>query len=1363
MANLDLDALFESHGDWPNVLADLELTCEAAEDPVEKARALTRMGQVHAFHLGAPAQAAELLESALEADESNLEAWAALADAYEAAEDWESLSAVLLDTVPLVSEAAEKGALLRRAAAAYADGLKQPEGAKLLLDKALDEAPFEQETWAAIAEFGAAQGTHRAVADQLNAHAALVAEARGEAASLPLILAVAKAHEADGNLDMADIFLTRAGLVDPQDEGVLAAQLRVQEASEDWASSEETLAKLADLALEAAAEAALQRRLGRLRVEHLGNVEGAITAFERAFALESAPDDGETLAALYEATGRSAELVTMLRGRVAAAEPAEQAGIWLQIAALQRGGLAEPAEAISSYRSALAAQPGDAQALLGLAELLQAAEDWSGLAEHFETWAETLEAPSERAAVLMQRATVLEASLSDALGALAAVEQARALDPATDGCLPALARLLDTVGRGAETPAVHMHMAELAGDRAAWRTHVMDAAAAFRTSGDAQGAMGAYQSVLDAEPADAEALRALQTLQAQAGDVAGAVASLRQRVTLADGDDARVALLLEAAALEAQADPASPVATLTEALELAPEHAGARSLMAQALEAGAQWPALAEHLEGSAALERDLKRRAALRARAGGVRAEHLNDSAGARSAWEAAIADDPGCVDAARPLAAALVDEAAWVRARPLLETLVANGGALSAAERAHDLARLAQALEGIGLPSEAVPRYEQALDLAPDDVASGVALAGLYAGTGRFLDADRIYRPLTLEQAEAIEESKRVLLFLNAGQTAAALAEADRAADLYGRALALSPQHTQTLKAIAALEGGSDTTRKTGAQQALLAVTEDPDERFKLQLEIADGFVEANDTDRAIAAVRGALRVRPESKAALHKLLSICTAAERWEPAADVLVTLAEKEEDPARRSKLLFTVGAVYRDQLVDFERAQNVFDNLLDREPLRMDAIEAIEALHRDRGAWKTLEKAYRRQLERVVDIEGAEDMQFALATAIARLYRDKLNRPDDAIAALKLAARLRPDDVDSLVAIAEIYPSSGKTDADIIVQHRAIVAVDPQRQQSHQVLFDALRRERRYDEAWTTAALLTVLGSRDSAATTFYTEHRPRTTALARIGLGHADWRAIQHPELSAELTGFLGTIAAVLRRVYSQELKAWGVHPRKDRVDLTTPAPVTNLFHYASQFLSVPMPDVYAFAGASGLVNANTEPRAILVGSELLSGSADRRKVFHVSRAMCLIRNDFYLASALQVPTLTALVQACIALFTGGPPKDWDSETLRAWMAAIGDESDEVLATLGEAVRTVVASGAPLDLKRWCRAVEFTAGRVGLLTCGDLQRAAQAASEVTNVVGAADAHERVLDLVAFSATDEYSRLRAELGLGIGQQ
>ena len=1357
MAEFDLNALLEEHGSWDDALVALQEVVDSDEERrVDAHRARARISREHG---GDASAAAESLEAAAELLGDDATLLRELADVYGELEDFESQTAVLLDCANAADDAAEKGAILREAVTIFAEKLEQAEAAELVLQKALSEDAANPDGWALAIRVGAQFERQTAAAELLTAHANTLTESHGDESALPLLLVIAEAYRTAGSLDLADAFLTRASIIDETDVRVLDAMVVVQREAGDWDSLAETLTTLADRADDAEAELPLRRELGKLRFDQLEDTDGAIKEYERAKELGSDPEDIAALHALYEAAGRAEELTGLLRARLEKLEGAERADLLMQLAAVAAGPLEDSAQAVADYRAALELDPTRTDAWSALADLLEAREEWTELCGALTDWLE--HADDGQVTTLQRRADIEENRLGDAEAATRTFEAIRDLDDTTPNALQALVRLYTAAERRADAIGTHMRLAELASDANEWGEGLMNAGRLHRELGALEEAAAVFTQVAQHLPDRGDALVALEELQTEAGDVEGAIESLGRRIELAEGTD-RIELRLRKAHLEAPGDPVAAASTLDALLGDDADHADGRKLLGEVLEAAANWPRMVDWLRNEAEREFDPAARAERYAQVGTIQEMELQLLDDAHASYLQAIELDPTNAVAATPLAQTYLEQEDWPRARPLLETLSKG------AEKGSDIwltytLNLGATYEFLELAAEAIEAYERTLEFAPDRLATLSSLGRLHMATDNATRADECYTSL-LGSVDELSDADQLELYFRGGEAAAAAGQTDDARSRFQAALALDELHEPSLKAIADLEADdSDPQSRLDAKEKLLQLTDDPAHRFKLLIEIGDAYRELEESAGALEAFSLALELEAESKVALHRLLTVYTETELWEPASQVLMRLAKLEESEPKRVKLLFTIGAIYRDQLQNPEAASNVFDNLLDEDPTRDQAFEALESLHTEREDWQALERAYRRHLGRVLDHDGGEEMRFAITKKLGALYRDTLDRPDDAIASFEVASGLRPDDIETLEAIAAIYPKDGKSDDMIIQQHRSLVRVAPEREDSYHLLFGAFERERRFDEAWTTASILAVLGNREKKPTEFYTSLRPAAVPLARRGLTRSEWRMVQHPDLSVEATRLLAVIAGTLRRVYSHQLKDWGVHRKRDAIDITQPSPVVNLFHYSAQVLGVAMPALYAWDTGTGFQNANAEPRAVLLGPHVMSGSADRSIVFRIARTMCLMRNEFYLAAALSKASLVPLVQASISLFTGGVPDAWKSETVDGWMRAIRQEPDELLQTLGEAVGAYLQTGEPLNLDAWPRAVELTAHRVATLVCGDLPRAAKGASDVSRPIGDVDARERIIDMVRFAASDDYSRLRGELGIGIGQQ
>ena len=119
----------------------------------------------------------------------------------------------------------------------------------------------------------------------------------------------------------------------------------------------------------------------------------------------------------------------------------------------------------------------------------------------------------------------------------------------------------------------------------------------------------------------------------------------------------------------------------------------------------------------------------------------------------------------------------------------------------------------------------------------------------------------------------------------------------------MALDPRRTRALEALveAARASGNDdaVVRHT---QALLAVTDDPRTKLGLLEHVATIHSERrNDPQRAIAAYLEALKIWPDERSIMHRLLELYTDTKQWKQSVQLLGRLATLADDATRGALL------------------------------------------------------------------------------------------------------------------------------------------------------------------------------------------------------------------------------------------------------------------------------------------------------------------------------------------------------------------------------------------------------------------------------------------------------------------------------
>ncbi|MCA9524100.1 MAG: DUF4339 domain-containing protein [Myxococcales bacterium] len=187
----------------------------------------------------------------------------------------------------------------------------------------------------------------------------------------------------------------------------------------------------------------------------------------------------------------------------------------------------------------------------------------------------------------------------------------------------------------------------------------------------------------------------------------------------------------------------------------------------------------------------------------------------------------------------------------------------------------------------------------------------------------------------------------------------------------------------------------------------------RYAILIEIGDIFLDKlHDLDQAAAAFKQALSLREASRIALGKLLEISMKRGDFVQAVTFLKRLADVEQRREKKVHCLFTVGALYRDELSDNDSAIRYFNKALNVDPLEARPLEAIEKLLESRGDWKNLEYNYRKMVKRLLKEERAPTGYLLdVFRKLATVYLDRLNAPDKAAAMIERAMRVDPSDED----------------------------------------------------------------------------------------------------------------------------------------------------------------------------------------------------------------------------------------------------------------------------------------------------------------------------------------------------------------
>src|SRR6185437_10467291 len=386
--------------------------------------------------------------------------------------------------------------------------------------------------------------------------------------------------------------------------------------------------------------------------------------------------------------------------------------------------------------------------------------------------------------------------------------------------------------------------------------------------------------------------------------------------------------------------------------------------------------------------------------------------------------------------------------------------------------------------------------------------------------------------------ETEQRATVYYKLGLIKQNQGQAKQAINNFEKALQVEPAHRPTLDAMVAVyDGLKDWKQVCHYKRQILDNVVDGQERYRLLQDIAGVWIDnEKNLPKGIEALEEALDLEPQDHKLLHKLLDLYGKTQQWERMVDILQRIADLEMHPNRKSRYLFTMAPIYRDKLDDQLRAVDLFNEALDLDPGYLEAFERINKVLTALKEWKQLERAYRKMLHRVAG-KGNTDLEYTLWHALGLIYRDRLTDGNASIEAFKMASRLKPEDAQEHLILAELFEAGGAVD-DAIGAYRAMLKIDALQLDPYRKLYNLQLEKKSYDEAWCLAAAMAFMRKADQEETQFFKDYRPKGMPAVRGRLDNEQWaRNLFHEEESLYVGKIFEMIAAAALKAKIESLK----------------------------------------------------------------------------------------------------------------------------------------------------------------------------------------------------------------------------------
>lgn len=1058
-----LEPLYAERERWADWVGVLEVQLHFQDDRWQRLETLSRIARTREGELSQPEGAFEAYGRAFAEDYGNpdlqaeldrlgaqLQAWDPLVDIYERGlDDFADMQAAV--------------GILLKIAAIHDRQLHAPDRAIESYRRVLSIDEANPEALDALERILAAEERHRDLVEVLERKAEYASD--GDARKALLFRVSALWDKRLDSPEQAIATYRRVFHDDPSDRTTIEALIGLYERTEQWELLIEMLREKLETVEEEAQRKPILFRIADTYEVRLDEPDETIHSYRAVLDID--PRDRQALDALerlLSREGRWAELIDLLEGErdeYLDEDPQRVDGLELRIGDTLQHQLGQVPQAIERYGDVLRRTPDSLDAKVALERLLDDPEhrlmasrvlephydehdEHDALARVYELQLLDLEAPYERIDLLKRLARLQQETLNNPRGAFETYARAFQEDPvdpanyeALDGLADELelhARLaelfqnhVDTAGGGEVSRTLHRRLARL-------YDHKLD---------EHRRAVESWQAVLDTDPYDDEALRALDRLYQKSEIWPALIEVLRRRIEIGGPEDEmndlrfRLGYLVELtegdvmAAIEIYRGilwekPGHSYAL--EAMERLAVQAEYLPVIADVLDPiyrdGEDWQKLAILTEMRIDLTDDPRDRAQLWAQVAELREVRLNNGEAALDALFRAFDELPEDEEIRERLVRLATEQGAYGRLADAFES--ARTRIDDPELILEDHLRVAEWCRGrLQDPGRAVEHYRQALEIDETNERALDALEELYTRVESWEDLAEVYRRKAMALFDLDEKKTR--LHQLAELCADKLGDRFAAVEAYNEILDIDDVDQKALAALERLHA------EAGDYEALYDVLArradtvyDGEKLAVIHRQMGElARDRLGDKLRAAESFEKVLDLDPDAADAMVALRGLYTELEEWHQLQEVLVKQLSIVEDEAPRVDVLFALGENAETHLDRPENAIEYYRQILTLRPRDARAFERLTALYASSNRPYDLVEALRDRVEQMKD-DGAEPAAtIPYLVQVATVADEQLGDVDLAVETLNQVREIDPQHAGALTVLARLYERSGE--------------------------------------------------------------------------------------------------------------------------------------------------------------------------------------------------------------------------------------------------------------------------------------------------------------------------------------------------
>ena len=1033
-----MERLCEAQDRWPEladviakriekVSGDLQLELKYKLGLIRETKLIDKIGAVELYtdllsHNPRHPGAITRMEALVAREPNNPHAVEVLVKAYRQSGDLTKLSQLIEARVAVSPDPMERKNLLLELAT-FRDAQEETELAYLALHRAFKEDPNDPELRRRMEAAANAAGLFEELVSAYEEELPRIAEGTDAADVCIKVAQTLDLKLKEG--ERAASFYEKARELKPEvAPKVLPALDRIYGQLQQYQDQARVLELLAAAAEEPPEKMNLYFRLGQVALEKLDSPDRAAGAFEHILEVDPKHlPSARALEQLYEAAGKHDKLYRVLEIQLNVAQGPEKERILTRMASVSVSTEADVSKAIDLYKELLQKNPRNEQAFQALDGLLIKAGRFDELKAMLDQKLKVTIDPRELVRLNERVGRVLFQHLDQPEAAIPHFKAALERDARHRLSLEALKDVYEKLGKRDDLIIVLRRLIPLQEEAQGTKALRLRLAEILASMNRREEALDAARRALEVEPHSVPELERAHQVFTQLkawGDAVKALELLSQvYMNLEDREAAAKALFQVADLWRGPGNkPESAGPILERVLELDPANRQAYEQALELYQKVSDWRGYAAVMDRYlASLVTDEEKVITLRDLAR-VQEQKLGQKDVAFARLCRALELQPSDADTREHVERLAAETGSWDELALVYEQIA---DALPRGPLAEKLYHVLATTQDTHLDDAdaAVESYRKILEFDPINEAALDALAQVYAR--RDMNAEYVEAlEQRLEATTTVDKRKEVLREIARVQ-GDKLGDAEKAATALLRALEIEPDQVTLQSLVALYRGQKDWTSVASALLRLRDLAPTPEDRSRVQVEIAQVYErEIQDDEAAIDGYRQALEFDPSNAEALESLERLYTKLDRPGDLLQIYERQLELTQDYRDRTTILFRSAAIWEERYGNLQNADACMEAVLAQDAQNLQAIKTLERLRKAQGRWDELIGVVDRHIHLLTHpVEKAE-----LLVEVGDIFHQQLKQVDRAVEAYQQALELNPRCRPAMHALGMLYERSG---------------------------------------------------------------------------------------------------------------------------------------------------------------------------------------------------------------------------------------------------------------------------------------------------------------------------------------------------